>query len=60
MVAGISPTGPNISGLCLPPYWHFLPLGTCTHWGWKRIYVLLPTLWETPVSGGALLLGTHG
>lgn len=30
MVAGISPTGPNISGLRLPPHWHFLPPGTCT------------------------------
>lgn len=33
MVAGISPTGPNISGLRLPPYWHFLPPGTCTTMG---------------------------
>lgn len=32
-MAGISPTGPNISGLRLPPHWHFLPPGTYTTLG---------------------------
>lgn len=33
VAAGISPTGPNISGPRLPPGWHFLPPGTCPAMG---------------------------
>ena len=57
MVSGISPTGPNISGLRLPPHWHFLPPGTCTTVGVGEglgaapFPVGDPGLWSCPVAG---------
>lgn len=60
MVAGISPTGPNISGLRLPPHWHFLAPGTCTMVGVGEGLGAPPSLGETPVSAVVLSLGTRG
>lgn len=63
MVAGISPTGPNISGLRLPPHWHFLPPGTCTTVGVAEGLgatpspVGDPSLWSQPVAGDTWVEG---
>ena len=59
-MAGISPTGPNISGLRLPPLWHFLPPGTCTTVGVGEGLGTTPSPVGTPGSPGALLLRTRG
>ncbi|KAK2492006.1 hypothetical protein MC885_001739, partial [Smutsia gigantea] len=52
VVAGISPTCPNISGLRLPPHWHFLPPGTCIVVGVGKDLGVTPYPVGDPVSGG--------